>query len=61
MEFTGDIRYAPDDEYVCWCSRVSKGDILRAIRQGSQTLEDIKAVTGAYRQGQCMEKNPRGR
>lgn len=61
MEFTDDVRYAPDDEYVCWCSCVSKGDILRAMRQGSRTLEDIRTATGACIQGQCMERNPRGR
>ncbi len=61
MKFTSDIRFASDDEYVCWCSCISKGEVLRAIQQGAKTIDDIRAVTGACTQERCAEKNPRGR
>ncbi|GIM46755.1 nitrite reductase [NAD(P)H] [Collibacillus ludicampi] len=39
-----------DDEIVCGCNGVSKGVIAKAIRdQGLQTVEQIKACTGASR------------
>ncbi|WP_308774561.1 (2Fe-2S)-binding protein [uncultured Bilophila sp.] len=61
MDFTQDIWSAPDDEFVCWCAGVSKGEIVRAKQRGAVTLDDVRAATGACRQGQCREKNPRGR
>lgn len=56
-----DIRSAPDEEMVCYCSGVSKGDILRSIAAGARSLDDIKAATGACTEGRCREKSPRGR
>lgn len=61
MNFTEDILNAPDEEYVCWCSGVSKGDVLRAARHGARTLDHIRAATGACLAGRCRERNPRGR
>ena len=61
MHYTEDIRHAPDEEYVCWCSRVSKGDVCNAIREGAESLAAVRAVTGACTQGLCAHKNPRGR
>jgi NAD(P)H-nitrite reductase large subunit len=61
MVFTEDIREAPDSELVCYCSAVSKGHILQAIRSGAKTLEDIKALTGSCSIGRCQEHNPRRR
>jgi NAD(P)H-nitrite reductase large subunit len=59
--YTPDIRQAPDDELVCYCSGVSKGRVLEAIASGARTLADIKALTGACSVGRCRELNPRGR
>jgi NAD(P)H-nitrite reductase large subunit len=61
MPFTDDIRKAPDTEMVCYCSQVTKADILRAKREGGRTLAEIKAATGACTQGRCKETSPRGR
>ncbi len=61
VRFTEDIREAPDSELVCYCSVVSKGQILQAIRLGGETLEDIKELTGACSVGRCKELNPRRR
>ncbi|MEG2172799.1 MAG: (2Fe-2S)-binding protein [Desulfovibrionaceae bacterium] len=61
MKFTDDILHAPDSELVCYCSRVSKGDILQAQATGATTLAEIKAVTGACTVAHCAVKSPRGR
>ena len=61
MPFTEDIRRAPGAETVCYCSRVTKADILHAKEKGAQTLAEIKAATGACTQGRCRETSPRGR
>jgi NAD(P)H-nitrite reductase large subunit len=61
MTYTPSILDAPDDELVCYCSKVSKGEILLAVRRGAATLAGIKAITGACAVGRCEEFNPRGR
>lgn len=61
VTYTPNILDAPEEELVCYCSKVSKGDILLAIRHGAATLAGIKAITGACAVGRCEELNPRGR
>jgi NAD(P)H-nitrite reductase large subunit len=59
--FTNDILQAPQDETVCWCSEVSKLQILDAIHSGAATIADIRRMTGACTVGRCKELSPRGR
>ena len=59
--YTENVLEAPDDEIVCWCSRVTKGTILAAKRQGASTLEAIRTTTKACTIGRCKEFNPRRR
>ena len=61
IPFTEDIRNAPGTEMVCYCSQVTKADILCAKEKGVQSLAEIKAATGACTQGRCKEASPRGR
>lgn len=61
MRFTKDILAAPPEELVCYCSQVSKGEILATVRAGAKTLEEIKEATGACREGRCKELSPRRR
>jgi NAD(P)H-nitrite reductase large subunit len=61
MNFTEDIRKAPDSETVCYCSNISKGQILAAKANGAKMLENIKQMTGACTQGRCKEASPRKR
>jgi nitrite reductase (NADH) large subunit len=61
LAFTEDILKAPDTEMVCYCSQVTKAQVLRAMEAGARTLADIKAVTGACTQARCRETSPRGR
>lgn len=51
---------AASDEMVCWCSSVTRGDILAALDQGARTLDDIKRMTGACTIDRCKELNPAG-
>ncbi|MCF8063639.1 MAG: (2Fe-2S)-binding protein [Desulfarculaceae bacterium] len=61
LKFSADILTAPPEALVCYCSQVSKGDILAAMRAGAKTLEDIKRATGACRVSRCKELSPRRR
>ena len=60
-EFTPNIMDAPDDEVVCWCANVTKGQICEAIASGIHTLDRLHAELGILRGDQCTEKSPRGR
>lgn len=59
--YTEDVRRAPLDETVCWCSGVSKRRILEAVSRGAETLDDVRRMTGACTVGRCRERSPRGR
>ena len=48
-------------EYICYCDKVTKGDIVMAIMKGAKTLKDIVEVTGAMKNSNCAEKNPSGK
>ena len=48
-------------EYICYCSKVKEEDIRDAIlKQGARTVEQVIAMTGAMRQSNCAENNPKG-
>lgn len=49
-----------NNEIVCYCSNVTKGQIVEAIENGARTLDDIKKMTGACTVGRCEELNPKG-
>lgn len=61
MQYTENIRLAPDSEFVCWCAKVTKGQILEAHKQEAKTLDDISKMTGACIKGDYKKNNPRGR
>lgn len=48
-----------NEEIVCYCSKVTKGQILNALGEGAKTLEDIRKMTGACTLGKCKELSPR--
>lgn len=50
-----------NQEIVCDCSNVTKGQIVQALEQGAKTLEDIRRMTGACTKGMCKELSPRGK
>ena len=49
------------NELICYCLEVKKETVLEAIRNGAQTLQDIKRTTKACTGNQCREKNPTGK
>lgn len=48
-------------DMVCYCSNVTKDDILQALDNGAKTLDDIRNTTGACTLGKCKELSPRKR
>lgn len=47
------------NEIICYCSNVTKGEIIKAIDDGAKTLDDIKRMTNACTGGKCRELNPK--
>jgi NAD(P)H-nitrite reductase large subunit len=51
----------PDNELVCYCMEIDKKTIVSAIKNGANSLSDIKKVTTACTGGRCKETNPSGK
>ena len=49
------------EEIICYCSNVTKNDIIKAIKEGAETLEDIRERTSACTIGNCKELSPKKR
>lgn len=49
------------DEIICYCSNVSKQQIIDAIHNGAKSLDDIRKMTSACTVGKCKELSPRKR
>lgn len=47
-----------DEAIVCYCSQITKKQILQAIDCGAKTLDDIRSMTNACTVGRCKELNP---
>jgi len=56
-----DLLKAPDNEIVCYCKKVSKGKIIKAIKNGAKDLENIQQMTSANTGNQCKTMNPKGK
>ena len=50
-----------DNDIICYCSKVTRGQIYDAISKGAKTLDDIRRITGACTIGKCKELSPRKR
>ena len=61
IHLSENILEAPVEEMVCYCSGVTKAQILDAIQAGARSLEQLKASTGACTLGKCAELSPRKR
>lgn len=48
-------------DIICFCSNVTKGQIIEAIQNGAETLDDIRRMTNACTVGNCKELSPRKR
>ena len=47
------------DEMICYCSKVTRADIIRALDNGAKNLSDIKKMTGACSLRDCKTLSPR--
>ncbi len=47
--------------YICYCKKVTKKEVILAINQGARTLDDLKGATGAGLGDKCRVTNPTGR
>ena len=48
------------EKYVCWCSKVTESDIITSIERGASSAKEVISLTGAMRNCDCKNKNPRG-
>jgi len=46
------------ENVICYCSDVSKDEIVQAIINGAKTLDDIRIATKACTVGRCSEYSP---
>lgn len=49
------------NNYICYCMKVTKKEIILAINQGARTIDDIKEQTRACTGDKCRLTNPTGR
>ena len=49
------------DNYICYCMRVTKKEIIQTINQGARTIDEVKKTTGACTGEKCGVTNPTGR
>lgn len=59
--FTPNIMDAPDNEIVCWCVNVTKGQVCDAVSEGFTTLDALHQQLGILRGEHCSDVSPRGR
>ena len=48
-----------ENEIICYCSQVTKQEIIRCIENGAKTLQDIREKTNACTIGNCIKLNPK--
>jgi len=56
-----DVTTLSDNDLICYCKEVDKKSIVKAIRNGSLSLKDVKVATSACTGSECKEKNPNRR
>lgn len=56
-----DWKNVAADQVVCYCSGVTKEQILRAINSGAKSIDEIARSTGAGTGRECAVRNPSGR
>jgi len=56
-----DVTTLSDDDLICYCCDVDKQTIVKAIQNGSKTLQEIKATTMACTGNECATLNPNKR
>ena len=47
-----------DDDFICFCLKVSKGTIKKAVQDGAKNLKEIREITKACTGSDCKTLNP---
>lgn len=50
-----------NDKIICYCMNVNESTIIKAIKDGAATLNDIQRATTACTGNRCKELNPTGK
>lgn len=45
---------------ICYCSNLTRHQIVEAVRAGNTTIEAVRNTTGANMTGKCLTENPTG-
>ena len=53
-----NLKTAPDNTKVCYCNKVTLGEIKKAIADGARSVDEIRDATGACTGNRCEELNP---
>ncbi|MHB9095361.1 MAG: Csac_0668 family 2Fe-2S cluster-binding (seleno)protein [Eubacteriales bacterium] len=49
-------------KYICYCNQVTEGQIIDAVvNHNAKDMKDIVRLTGAMKNGQCLQNNPTGK
>ena len=56
-----DVTTLEDNDLICYCVKIDKITIVDAIKNGADTLKDIKAQTTACTGDECATLNPNKR
>ena len=57
----GEVENLLDEDMICYCIGVTKGEINRAIENGATSLKEIKEQTKACTGSSCKTSNPQKR
>jgi bacterioferritin-associated ferredoxin len=49
-----------DNVPVCYCSKLTRGEIKNAVRKGYRTIDEVQEFTGKNITGRCITENPLG-
>jgi NAD(P)H-nitrite reductase large subunit len=49
------------NEIVCYCSDIGRQQIITAIKNGANTMQQIRDATKACTKGNCIKMNPQKR
>lgn len=50
-----------NNEIICYCSNVTKEQIVSAIQNGAKNINDIRKMTSACTVGNCATMSPKKR
>jgi len=49
------------DVPICYCSNLTRGEIINAVKNGCKTIDEVQEYTGKNITGKCVIKNPLGK